>query len=250
MRVEQTVLTILSNAQVAGNQVVLVGQLERKLYERTNKVLEAAGGKWVRKARAHVFDCEAASRIDQILVTGEVAVPKDEFNFFPTPPSIVAKLMELADIEPGMRVLEPQAGQGAIALACVEAGAVVDCVELMEQNFAILQAMDRFGSVRNMDFLHAEPAPIYDRIVMNPPFLKQADIHHVNHALKFLRPDTGLLVSVMSAGVTFRVNNLTTSFRQLVAERGGSFECLPEGAFKDSGTNVNTVLVSIPAQRG
>lgn len=250
MRVEQTVLTILSNAQVAGNQVVLVGQLERKLYERTNKVLEAAGGKWIRKARAHVFDCEAASRIDQILVTGEVAVPKDEFNFFPTPASIVAKLMELAGIEPGMRVLEPEAGQGAIALACVEAGAVVDCVELMEQNFAILQAMDRFGSVRNMDFLHAEPAPIYDRIVMNPPFLKQADIHHVNHALKFLRPDTGLLVSVMSAGVTFRVNNLTTSFRQLVAERGGSFECLPEGAFKDSGTNVNTVLVSIPAQRG
>lgn len=67
-----------------------------------------------------------------------------------------------------------------------------------------------------------EPTPIYDRIVMNPPFLKQADIHHVNHALKFLRPDTGLLVSVMSAGVSFRVNNLTTSFRQLVAERGGA----------------------------
>lgn len=108
--------------------------------------------KWVRKARAHVFECEAASRIDQILVTGEVAVPKDEFNFFPTPSGIVAKLVELADIEPGMRVLEPEAGQGAIALACVEAGAVVDCVELMEQNFAKLQAMDRFGSVRNMDF--------------------------------------------------------------------------------------------------
>lgn len=122
MRVEQTVLTVLSNAQVAGNQVVLVGQLERKLYEKTNKVLEAAGGKWVRKARAHVFECEAASRIDQILVTGEVAVPKDEFNFFPTPSGIVAKLVELADIEPGMRVLEPEAGQGAIALACVEAG--------------------------------------------------------------------------------------------------------------------------------
>ena len=249
MRVEQTVLTVLSNAQVAGNQVVLVGQLERKLYEKTNKVLEAAGGKWVRKARAHVFECEAASRIDQILVTGEVAVPKDEFNFFPTPSGIVAKLVELADIEPGMRVLEPEAGQGAIALACVEAGAVVDCVELMERNFAKLQAMDRFGSVRNMDFLKIEPTPIYDRIVMNPPFLKQADIHHVNHALKFLRPDTGLLVSVMSAGVSFRVNNLTTSFRQLVAERGGSFECLPEGAFKDSGTSVNTVVVSIPAQR-
>jgi 16S rRNA G1207 methylase RsmC len=36
---------------------------------------------------------------------------------------------------------------------------------------------------------------------MNPPFARQADIHHVNHALKFLKPD-GLLVSVMSAGVT------------------------------------------------
>lgn len=249
MRVDETVLSILSTAQVAGNQVVLVGQLERKLYEKTNKVLEAAGGKWVRKARAHVFDCEAASRIDQILVTGEVAVPKDEFNFFPTPANIVAKLIELADIEPGMRVLEPEAGQGAIALACADIGALVDCVELMEQNFAKLQAMERFASVRNMDFLQLQPTPIYDRIVMNPPFLKQADIHHVNHALEFLHPDGGLLVSVMSAGVTFRMNNLSTSFRQLVAKRGGRIECLPEDAFKSSGTSVNTVVVSIPAQR-
>lgn len=247
MRVELNVLHILSNAQVSGNHVVLVGQLERKLYEKTNRVLEAAGGKWVRKARAHVFDCEAASRIDQILVTGEVDVPKDEFNYFPTPSNIVAKLVGLAAIAPGMRVLEPEAGQAAIALACVEAGAVVDCIELMEENFAKLQAMGRFNSVLNLDFLHVEPVPIYDRIVMNPPFLKQADIHHVNHALKFLRPGIGRLVSVMSAGVTFRENNLTTSFRQLVAERGGSLECLPEGAFKDSGTNVNTVVVSIPA---
>ena len=59
-------------------------QLDRNMYQRTNKVLEAAGGKWNRKAQAHLFDDDAFTRIDQIILTGQVEVPKDEFNFFPT----------------------------------------------------------------------------------------------------------------------------------------------------------------------
>lgn len=95
------------------------------------------------------------------------------------------------------------------------------------------------------DFLTVEPDPVYDRVVMNPPFGRQADIKHVSHALKFLKPG-GLLVSVMASSVTFRSNKLTTDFRQLIEERGGHIEELPEGAFKSSGTMVNTVIVVIP----
>ena len=97
-----------------------------------------------------------------------------------------------------------------------------------------------------MDFLAQSPDAIYDRVVMNPPFAKQADIKHILHALKFLKSD-GLLVSVMAAGVLFRDNRLTTDFRDLINERGGNIEELPDGAFKESGTMVRTVIVTIPA---
>lgn len=246
MKVDDEVLAVLSAAETAGNNVVLTGQLDRKLYERTNKVLEAAGGKWNKKAKAHVFEAEAAERMDQIILSGMVEVPKDEFNFFPSPPAVVARLLELADIEHGMRVLEPSAGRGAIAVVCIEAGAAVDCFELMEANHAALERDDRLDKVVRGDFLEAAPEAVYDRVVMNPPFLKQSDIKHVLHAHRFLKPG-GLLVAVMSAGIEFRTDARTTAFNAFVADRGGHIEPLPENSFKASGTGVRTVIAVIPS---
>lgn len=245
MKIERDVMAVLSVAEVSGSALTLVGQLDRKLYERTNKVLEAAGGKWNRKAKAHVFDGEAAARVDQMLLTGEVVIPKDEFEFFPTPTNVVDQLLSLADIRRGMRVLEPSAGRGAIAIPCFEAGGLVDCYELMPANYKLLAADDRLEEVNEVDFLAVEPNPIYDRVVMNPPFSRQSDIKHVQHALRFLKPE-GRLVAIMAAGVEFRQDKLATGFRALVEERGGEIERLPEGSFKDSGTGVNTVVVTIP----
>lgn len=245
MRVDDDVLAVLSRADTNGKSLVLVGQLDRKMYERTNKVLEAAGGKWSRRDKAHIFDVDAAVRIDQIILSGEVEVPKDEFNFFPSPPAVVARLMDLADVRQGMRVLEPSAGRGAIAYACADAGATVDCVELMEANFTALRQDARLGDVRHADFLEQNPCAIYDSVVMNPPFAKQADIRHVEHAIKFVKPG-GRLVSVMSAGVKFRDNKLAREFRDFIDEHGGEIEDLPEGSFKSSGTMVRSVIVTIP----
>ena len=246
MRVDDEVLAVLSRAETAGNALTLTGQLDRKLYEKTNKVLEACGGKWNRKAKAHLFDIDAADRVDQIILSGEVEVPKDEFNYFPSPPDVVARLMELADVRPGMRVLEPSAGKGAIAYACADAGATVDCYELMETNFVALSGDVRLGSVRHMDFLAQSPESSYERVVMNPPFTKQADIKHVRHAFRFLKPG-GLLVSVMAASVAFRDNKLTQDFRDLIHEHSGDIEALPDGAFKAAGTMVRTVIVTLPS---
>jgi predicted RNA methylase len=245
MRVDDDVLAVLSRADTNGKSLVLVGQLDRKMYERTNKVLEAAGGKWSRRDKAHIFDVDAADRIDQIILSGEVEVPKDEFNFFPSPPAVVARLMELADVRQGMRVLEPSAGKGAIAYACADAGATVDCVELMEANVTALRQDAKLGDVRHANFLEQNPCAIYDRVVMNPPFVKQADIRHVEHAIKFVKPGGGL-VSVMSAGVKFRDNKLAREFRDFIDEHGGEIEDLPEGSFKSSGTMVRCVIVTIP----
>lgn len=245
MRVGDDVLEVLSRADTSGNALTLIGQLDRAMYTKVNKVIEAAGGKWDRKSKAHLFDKEASERIDEIILTGEVEVPKDEFNYFPSPPDVVARLMELADVREGMAVLEPSAGRGAIATACAEAGAEVDCCELMAANFEHLSNAESYRSVWLADFLQLPAIADYDRVVMNPPFAKQQDIKHVLHALKFLKPD-GLLVSVMASGVTFRDNKLTQDFRDLIRARGGDIEALPEGAFKSSGTMVRTVIVTIP----
>lgn len=244
MKVDTEVLAVLSRAAVEGSALTLVGQLDRKLYERTNKVLEAAGGKWNRKARAHVFDGDASERIEQIILTGDIIIHRDEFEFFPTHPAVVRRVHDLADIYPNQRVLEPSAGHGAL-VAGLKGLVFVDCIEKMPANAKYLRDLGWLDSVFEADFLEVMPNPTYDRVLMNPPFGRQADIKHVLHALKFLKPG-GLLVSVMSASVCFRENKLTADFRNFVAERGGKIEELPEGSFKESGTMVRSVVVVIP----
>ncbi|WP_211440955.1 methyltransferase [Collimonas humicola] len=248
MKIDDEVLNVLSNSTSDGYQLRLPDYLNRQLYLRTNVVLEAAGGMWNRKAKAHCFSVPAADAMDQIILTGEVTVPQD-FGYFPTPYPVVMKLLQRAEIHCRHRALEPSAGRGAIAYEVVKQGAYVDCIELLDNNYAELLKMHDDGNLNGGivqgDFLAITPWRNYDRVVMNPPFAKQADIHHVLHALKFLKP-IGLLVAVMSAGVSFRDNKLTTGFRELVRERGGEIEALPEGSFKASGTGVNTVIVTIP----
>lgn len=247
MRVDNAVLNVLSASRCDGNNLFITGQLDRNLYTKTNKVLEAAGGKWNRKAKAHIFDGNASDRIEQIILTGDVLVPKDDFEFFPTPESVAELIINLADIKPGMSVLEPSAGRGALAIAAksVSDNINIHMIEMMPENNSYLKELN-IGTVGEpCDFLCTEPDVKYDRIVMNPPFGRQADIKHVTHALKFLKPG-GRLVSVMSYSVTFRENKLTSDFRELINSRCGHIEQLPDGSFKKSGTMVSTVIAVIP----
>ena len=247
MKINDNILQVLSASKVIGNELHLQGQLDRKMYMDVNKVIEAAGGKWSRKATCHIFEQDAEERIDQIILSGEVEIPKDEFSYFPSPPAVVDKLLELAEITEGMVILEPSAGKGAIAFACVAEGAEVHCIEWKSDNYNFLRDSCEFSVVTCADFLEIKPIiEWYDRVIMNPPFEKQADIKHVMHAHKFLKPD-GLLVSVMSAGVLFRSDRRTTEFRAFVESKGGHFEKLPDGSFKGSGTMVSSCVVSIPA---
>ncbi len=243
MKVERDVLTVLSLAVVQGNTLKLSGQLDRELYERTNKVLVAAGGKWNRSAKAHIFNGEADDRINQIILTESVVVPKDEYDFYETPAELVKRLVALASPYAGMETLEPSAGRGAIVIEAAKYGPV-DCIELMPANAAYLREQKLGRQVIEADFLAVEPTKLYDRVLMNPPFSKQADIRHVTHAVNFLKPG-GRLASVMSAGVLFREDKRTKAFRELLDLHDAWTEEVPAGAFKSSGTMVNTCLVHL-----
>ena len=173
--------------------------------------------------------------------------PARNFGFFETPEAVGSRAMEALNLREGMSVLEPSAGKGALANLARRAGGVVTCVEIQPQNADRLKRAG-FQKVAERDFLHLEPAVLgqFDRVLMNPPFDRGRDVDHVTHAMRFLKPG-GRLVSIMAAGVEYRSDRKTSDFRAMVERFGGSIRDLPFGSFAESGTNVNTVIVTLSA---
>ena len=101
-------------------------------------------------------------------------------------------------------------------------------------------------AVAQADFLTIPPPPggYVDVVLMNPPFAKRADVHHIRHAFQFLRPG-GRLVAIASASVSFRSDHLGKDFRLMVEAYRGSITPLPDDSFRASGTSVNTCLVTM-----
>jgi len=250
--ISKDVLAVLSTLEIEGNNVKITEQLDRKLYTAVNEVLTRIGGKWNRKAKAHVFDEDPTFKLDNVIECG-VLDPKVKTGYFPTPPEIVDKMIELADINFTHLILEPSAGQGHIAdriceFADMRRRSIVVC-EILPENINILEEKgyfpqgDLFEYFQKCDYQNIR----FDRIIMNPPFAPpaQADIDHVTVAFNLLE-DGGRLVSIMSSGVTFRNNKKTVDFRdKILSKHCTHLEHLPEGSFKSSGTMVNTIIVRL-----
>jgi hypothetical protein len=158
-------------------------------------------------------------------------------QLFPTPLDLAARMVELAGVEPGARVLEPSAGTGNIAaqVARNTQGSLL-CVEV---NPTLCSGLQRAGYVvQSADFLETLPddlGGVFDCVIMNPPFENAADIKHILHAQKFLR-DGGRLVAICADGPRQRAALMPLA---------DLWEDLPPGTFKNQGTNVSTALVVI-----
>jgi hypothetical protein len=248
-KIDADVLNVLRQCTVNGHNVHLPPvQLDRKLYARVNEVLLALGGKWVgRKVQAHVFEDDPAAVLDVAVGTGTFVKPQD-FGYFPTPAAVVERLMRIAQLEPGMKVLEPEAGTGAIAIPAAQIVGfdLVTPVELLPANARKLREAG-FSFVNQCDFLTLDPAPIFSRVLMNPPFSGMADVAHVMHATQFLRPD-GELVAIMSPSWATNGANKAAAFRDFVAECDGEVEDVERGAFRESGTEIATKIVTLKAE--
>lgn len=172
--------------------------------------------------------------------------PKDADNLgdFPSPSAVVDRILEAAEIEPGMSVIEPSAGSGRIAIPAAQLGASVSVCEIQKDHINQLYAVELFQHVYHGDFLDYPATPRFRRAVGNPPFAGGADIAHAYHAFKFL-VSGGRLVFVMSAGIKTRQDRLGQDFRSFLNLYKARVEDLPEGSFLESGTRVNTVLVTI-----
>jgi hypothetical protein len=170
-----------------------------------------------------------------------------EQGFYPTPPRVIDRLMEHADIRDGQSVLEPSAGSGRIMDAVKAAHGDSVTLKGIEHHSSLQDLLKMKGhDVDHSDFL--EHKGEYDRIVMNPPFENDQAIDHVKHAFSLLKPG-GKLVAVVPGGDRLyreASRKKRTEFSEFVDEHG-EFEELPESSFAGSDaprqTGVNTSLV-------
>lgn len=159
-------------------------------------------------------------------------------GFFPTPPAVIEIMLQHVCFPEQARVLEPSAGRGDLVTAAQQAGAAqVDCFEINANLREYLQA-NGFNLVGN-DFMQAQPRPIYDVVLMNPPFEHRQDVAHVRRAFEWLAP-SGQLVAVVSNPSGDRLREFAEAHRGYVMD-------LPRGSFLAShhATGVNTALVVI-----
>ncbi len=174
---------------------------------------------------------ERSASVVEIPASSQLFVSSDE---------ICGRLVGLANISNGDRILEPNAGTGAIvrAIRKVAPAAVCDAVEINAELCQHLRNEFEGLNVTCSDFLEYRPHASegnYSRIIMNPPFNHGADIKHILHARSLLIPG-GVLTAVCLNGP--RQN-------KLLKPLSDRWEPLPRGAF--AFTDASTVILRLVA---
>lgn len=164
---------------------------------------------------------------------------KKEFAVFETSEKVAKELVSLVNPRPGDKGLEPSCGSGRVVRALLAAGVQdIRCYDIRKEACAAVEKLGEQVVATEHDFLEVEPDPIYDIVVMNPPFTRGADLEHVAHAFKFLKKGGRL------AAIT-----LARKEEKVIAALGdtcGGFIAitpLPELSFEEEGTRVSTQIV-------
>lgn len=235
----QTIETPYWKVRYFKNGNIHLWPLRKDLHDRANKIIAEWYGETL--GAGHEAKKKAGPVVPDPMQQADRFTAADR-DFYETPESLVERVIEAADLEPEHLVLEPSAGEGALAVAANKRTHHVRAIEIHPGRAECLRAKGFI--VLEGDFLERSPEPIYHRVIMNPPFSKQQDILHVLHAWNFVKPG-GRLVAIMAAGVQYRQDRNAAALRVLVSRYGGTIERLPDGSFEDSGTMVATVLVTI-----
>lgn len=187
-------------------------------------------------------------------IKSKSGLPARNLSFYPTPSKVVHKL--LRDVYPDeRRILEPSAGTGHIVRRLLEEGGIVDAVEIDPGRVLDLELMAECYSklrVIETNFLNMPANPVYDYVVMNPPFYGTHWMKHVLHAFDFLKPG-GELVTVLPVTASIGESKKHKTFRQWAQDSlpygNLYFEDLPAESFAESGTRVNTVILRLRKPR-
>lgn len=243
MKIKQEVLQIFKQSEISecGKIFTLPNiQMDRKLYVEVNKILESIGFKWNRKHKCHLNIDDVLDKYLQMIDTGEWLNVKKELQFFPTPSEVVDKMVNMVDLSKVKTILEPSCGLGNIADKLKDLGKLT-LIEINKDFIPKLQ--DKFKNIVNVDFMDYSTDNKFDLIVANPPFTKLQSVKHFFKMIEHLN-DGGQLVCILpisdydyNSGIKLRRELTSFIDAHCEIERNNS------GAFKESGTMVDTIIV-------
>lgn len=243
--IEQKLIKILSESQIEKNNLNLTQQLDANTYKQIKDLLLRIGGKW--NGKTHTFP-ENPTLLIQALIETKEWPDKNPHAFFPSPQNVIDIMLEHI-YGVNIDVLEPSAGSGFIASA-IKAKfpqATIDTCEINPLHVKVLNHKG-FNSVWQGDFLNFQTDKKYDYVVMNPPFSYEghplAWMEHVLLAFTLLN-NNGNLICIAPTGWETKTQKKVVAFKNFLNEHMYSYEKLGKGAFKESGTTVDTILMSI-----
>lgn len=164
-------------------------------------------------------------------------VSKD-LQYYPTPVDLVDYVLQDVYFDENELVLEPSCGCGRImdGIKRRKPSTIVHGIEF--HPIRAEEARQKGHRVLTANFLETEPTPKYDRVVMNPPFYGTHYAKHIEHAMKFLN-DGGVLTAILP---------ITAKTDHGMIEKMGykhRWSDLPIGSFRESGTNINTTVLTM-----
>jgi hypothetical protein len=231
----------LSEDVAQAKRLFSAGITDEKSYNAAKEAIDA----YVKAPSAEELKAKEIKKAESALIGSKIP------GFFPTPKRIVNEMLDQADIQPGMSVLEPSAGKGDIA-EVIRSRAPEAKLTVAEIVPSLSSLLEKKGfHVADSDFMEHQGQ--YDRIIMNPPFENGADGDHVRHAYELLNPG-GRLVSIMGEGTFSRRDKKATAFREWLKGVDGSSEKMDSGSFsgaesfRQTGTATRMIVIEKPEE--
>jgi hypothetical protein len=203
----------------------------------------------IKALKEYCYYCSDAPKEDPIKKLERQLLGCKIPGYFPTPKIVVERMLQLANIEPSMTVIEGSAGKGSIADLIKEY--YPDCsLSAIEINYTLRDILKAKGyNLVGNDFL--EHTQTYDRAIQNPPFERFQDADHCRKAFSLLKPG-GRLVSIVSESCFFRQDKKAIEFRSWLEEVNAYIEKLPDGSFLESerSTGISTRIIVVDKAKG
>lgn len=185
-------------------------------------------------------------------------LPAKDLQFYGTPPAVAERLLRDLTLPDNAHILEPSAGEGSLVSAALVRGRNdgwrVTAIEIQGDRLAKLTARFRQNPnvrIYSANFLSVPPQPIYNAVVMNPPFYGTHWMDHVRHAFAFLKPG-GALRAILPVSAAVAETPKHLAFRRWIEANnrdrwayGRYFHDLPPESFAAAGTRINTVILSM-----
>lgn len=215
-------------------------------YDSIKHIVESMGGHWREKLNGFVFYTGYIHKtLDHMW--------REENQFFPTPENLSNRVVELSGIRNmvgvPLKILEPSAGSGALLRKLpLSSKHTYTVIEPEEKNVTILEGLGFKVNACTFEEYCRTHKNKFTHVIMNPPFSHSRDIKHVMMAYDLLE-DGGRLVAIVSENSMYYKNEHSERFRNWLKEVGASIETTAPGSFKESGTMVDTVIITVNKSR-